>query len=218
MSINWNLLLARYQQARGGYFLGSKYDDCDSRLLIPQEERPHLLIELDVDRAGRASYSALTGRTAVQLNGTYELSIGSRGLVGGGVSGIMGALGKGDFGYPEATRGRVITTTNKDFTKLVLGDLDLRNALIRQEKFSLRVTPSAQGEGWHVAEICANDFAALKSSWVTDTITQSQSISFMSPEDQEVLLAAADRDFQPRMDEFIDFLRAAQRAITTWRM
>ena len=221
MSINWNMLLARYQRARGGYFLGSKYLECDSQLVIPQEDGHPLLIWFDEDPAGRYASRTLRGRTAVRLNSLYELRISTRNMVSGGISGVMGALGKQDFGYPEATRGRTVTTNNKDFTKLVLGDLDLRNALIQREKEHLTVEPSPQGDGWHMVEVSADSFEGLtlnSSRWITETIQQANDISFMSPEDQEVLRAAADRDFLPRMDGFIDFLRAAQRAVTTWRM
>lgn len=221
MSVNWNRLLARYQHARGGYFLGSKYQDCDSQLILPQEDRPPLLISFDEDPAGRYSYRVLKARTAVQLNGSYELNISARGLMSSGISGVMGALGKQDFGYPEATRGRTITTNNKDFTRKVLGDLDLRNALIQRDKEYLKVNPSPQGDGWHIVEVCADSFEGLtreSSRWVTEAIAQTQNISFMNAEDQEVLYSAADRDFLPRMDGFIGFLRAAQRAVTTWRM
>ena len=71
------------------------------------------------------------------------------------------------------------------------------------------------------AKIGAGDFEGLTlttSRWVTEAIAQTQNISFMNAEDQEVLYSAADRDFLPRMDGFIGFLRAAQRAVTTWRM
>ena len=143
MAIDWNLYLARYQATRGGFFFGAEEDSCDSELVLPQEEGAPIIVSLDEDPAGRYSYRSLRARTMVQLNDTYQLVIHNRSLTGGGAKGLLNLVGREtDFGYPEATRGRLITTNNKLFTKLVLGDLDLRNALIAREREYLKVRPA----------------------------------------------------------------------------
>lgn len=221
MLINWNRLLARYQMERGGHFFGGSTNDCDSHLLLPQEERHPLLVWFDTDPSGRYSVRTLKARTMVQLDGKYELYIRSRTVVSKGVAGLMGAVGKQDFGYPEVTRGRFITTNNKPFTKQVLGDLELRNSLQRREKEYLHIEPGPQGDGWHVVEIGADSFEGMtkdSSVWVPEAVRRTESILFMSEEEQEVLWKAASEHFNLQMDEFLTFLRAAQRAVTTWRM
>ena len=50
------------------------------------------------------------------------------------------------------TRGRTITTTDRSFTKLVLRDLELRNALLASPKDGLLILPGPGREGLHLVE------------------------------------------------------------------
>lgn len=215
--VDWNLYLARYQQTHGGSFFGSGEWDCNSQLLLPQEGKQPLLVVFSTDPCGRSSVKTLRARTMVRLNGTYNLRIGPRSLVGGGVSGVASLVGKAmDFGFSE-TKGRVITTDNKPFTKLVLGDLALRNALKAGKSDLLEIRPGPQTDGWHLVEVFPNALEGLVkdfSPWVNDTMAQAT--DFMSPEDREVILRSGSAHFDAQMDALLDFLRAARDAVTRW--
>lgn len=215
--INWNLYLARYQHTRGGTFFGSGEWDCNSQLLLPQEGKEPLLVLFSTDPCGRSTVNTLRARTMVRLNKPYTLHIGPRSLVGGGVSSVASLVGKAmDFGFSE-TRGRVITTDNRAFTKLVLGDLALRNALKAGKNDLLDIRPGPRADGWHLVEVFPNALEGLvkdSSPWVNDAMEQDT--DFMSPEDQEVILQAGSAHFDGQMDALLDFLRAARDAVTMW--
>jgi hypothetical protein len=132
----------------------------------------------------------------------------------------MGAVaGTTDYGYPEVTGNRSISTNNKPFTKQVLGDLDFRNSLLKRKKDSVSVLPTPQGDGWHMVEVWDNNFdggLSGDSLWVSDAIAADT--LFMDPEDKAKIEAAAQAYFDTQMDEFLTLLRAAARAVTAWRM
>ena len=220
MAIDWNLYLARYQTTRGGFFFGAEEDDCDSQLVLPQEEGAPLIVYLDEDPAGRYTTRTLKARTMVQLNGTYQLVLHERSLTGGGAKTLLSLAGREtDFGYPEATRGRLITTNNKPFTKLVLGDLALRNALIAREREYLKVRPAPGNTGWHMIEVGAPQFeGTLKGDYGWANQAMRDELGYMGDEDKEVLRRAGSEHFDAHMDGMLDLLRAGRRAVTTWRL
>ena len=219
---NWNKYLANYQLRHGGHFFGAREDECDSHLVLTEGEPSPILVWVDTDPAGRYSERNLKARTMVRLNKEYNLHIWARSLVGTGVKGVLNLVkGEGDYGYPEATRGRAITTSNEAFTKLVLGDLELRNALIAREKEYLKVRSAPQGDGWHVVEVGYDSFEGTmtgSSPWMDRLITNAQELGYMEPQDRAVIEQAAQDYFDGQMDEFLIFLRAARRAVTTWRL
>ncbi len=214
---DWNLYLARYQQTHGGSFFGSGEWDCNCQLLLPQEGKSPLLVLFSTDPCGRSSVKNLRARTMVRLGKPYNLHIGPRSLVGGGLSGVASLVGKAmDFGFSE-TKGRVITTDNKPFTKLVLGDLALRNALKERKGELLEVRPGPQEDGWHMVEVFPNTLEGLvkdSSPWVNDAMEQST--DFMTPEDREAILRAGSAHFDAQMDALLNFLRTARDAVTMW--
>lgn len=218
--IDWCLYLARYHRTRGGYFFCGDDLESDAQLILLQEEKPPILVCLRDVPAGRGSYVALTARTMVRLEGSYTLKIGPRSLVGAGVSGVAGLLGKGmDFGYPEATRDRAITTNRRAFTKLVLGDLALRNGLTEREKDYLRVYPTPLEDGWHTVEAGPTGLdGGLRgnSPWVSRGMNDDY--SYMSPEDREAVRQAGSQAFDGQLDGLLDLLRAARGAVTAWPM
>lgn len=217
MLVNWNQYLAWYQQARGGYFFGGEDWGCDAQLVLPQEGKHPLLVHVFDANAGRAEVSALRGRTMVKLERDFRLHIRAKGLVGGGVSGVAGLLGRDmDFGYPEALGGRMVTTGDRAFTKLVLGSLELRNCLAERKKEYLRVYPSLLGEGWHTVEAGpANLEGNVKggSPWVSEAM-QECGTGF----DAEEKSRTAYPHFEAQMDGFLALLRAAADALTRWPM
>lgn len=217
MLVNWNQYLALYQQARGGWFFGGEDWGCDAQLVLPREGKHPLLVSVFDANAGRAEVSALRGRTMVKLERDFRLHIRARGLVGGGISGVAGLLGRDmDLGCPEALGGRMVTTSDRAFAKLVLGSLELRNALAGRKKEYLRVYPSLLGEGWHTLEAGpANLEGSVKggSPWVDEAMQES------GPGlDTEEACRAAYPHFEAQMDGFLDLLRAAADALTRWPM
>lgn len=220
MSIDWNLYLSRYQTTHGGFFFGADEEDCDGQLVLPQEGKAPLLVTLDEDPAGRYTTRALKARTTVQLNDSYELIIHNRSLTGKGVKGLMNLAGREtDFGYPEATRGRLIITNNKPFTKLVLGDLELRNALIARTDDYLMVRPSPGRTGWHVVEVGAPRFEGSFTGydgWTNQAMRDE--FTYMDETERESLRQQGSEHFDAQLDGLLELLRAAQRAVTTWNL
>ena len=217
MLVNWNQYLAWYQQARGGYFFGGEDWGCDAQLVLPREGAHPLLVNVFDANAGRGEVCALWGRTMVKLERNYTLHIRAKGLVGGGVSSVAGLLGRDmDFGYPEALGGRMVTTSDRAFSKLVLGSLELRNCLADRKKEYLRVCPSRLGEGWHTVEAGpANLEGTVKggSPWVSEAMQESGT-GF----DGEEKSRAAYPHFEEQMDGFLALIRAAADALTRWLM
>lgn len=221
MGINWNLYFARYQKERGGAYFGSEREWYDCQLVLTEGERAPILVYVDSDPNGKYSTNNIFARTCVQLNGEYSLKIGDTNAVVSGVKGLVGMIGGGnDYGYPEVTRNRAITTNNKPFTKQVLGDLDFRNALLQRKRDYLKIQPTPQGDGWHMVEVGDINFegAINGSPWLGDVIMRAQDTLYMEPEDRAVIERAAQDYFNTQLDEFLNLLRAAARAVTTWRM
>ena len=219
--MEWNLYLARYQKARGGdYFCGDGWGS-DAQLGLPQEGKHPLLVLFYEANAGRSSYAALKGRTLVRLERDYDLHIRAKSLVGSGVSGVAGLVGKEmTFGYPEALKGRIVTTSDSPFTKLVLGDRRLRDSLTQRKKEYLRVFPAPLGEGWHAVEVGVADLQGgvmgRDSSWVSEDMAQGET-AFNETEKQS-LEENGQIWFNAQMDDFLGFLRAARDAVTAWPM
>lgn len=220
MGINWNLYFARYQRSHGGAYFGSDRERNDCQLVLTEQEKAPILAYVDTEPAGRSFNINIVARTNVQLNGEYNLKLGGANAVVGGVKGLAGMLGGGgDYGYPEVTRNRAISTNNKAFTKQVLGDLDFRNALLEQKKVCVTIRPDPLRDGWHMVEVEQVNFAGLmadNSDWVSDAMAIDTSL--MEREERIAVERKAQADFEKRMDEFLNLLRAAARAVTVWRM
>ena len=220
MSYNWNKLFAGYQKTRGGTYFGIRLDTNDCQLVLTDGEKAPILVCVDTERAGKyGTMNNIYARTCVQLNGEYHLKMWEQSAVVGGVKGLMGAVaGTTDYGYPEVTRNRAISTNNKSFTKQVLGDLEFRNALLKRKKDAVTVLPTPQGDGWHMVEVSDTNFdgGLDASDWISDAIAADT--VFMDPEDKEKIEKAAQAHFDTQMDEFLTLLRTAARAVTAWRM
>ena len=215
--VDWNLYLARYQQTHGGSFFGSGHSECDSQFFLPQEGKQPLLVLFSTDPCGRSTVKKLRCRTMVRLDKPYHLHIGPRSLVGGGISGVAGLVGKAmDFGFSE-TKGRVITTDNKPFTKLVLGDLSLRNALKARKDDLLEIRPGPQEDGWHLVEVFPNALEGLvkDSPWTNEAMAQSTDL-IPSDEDKQAILRSGSAHFDGQLDALLEFLRAARDAVSMW--
>lgn len=220
--MNWSLYLARYQKERGGAYFGSDRAQYDCQLVLTEGECAPILVSVDRDPAGKYTACNIFARTCVQLNGEYTLKIGDASAVMGGVKGLVGMVGgRNDYGSPEVTRNRAIATNNKPFTKQVLGDLELRNVLLKRKRDYVAVRPTPQGDGWHMVEVGDINFEGTMlgtSPWVNDVMVRAEDLLYMEPEDKALIEQAAQAHFNTQMDEFLELLRAAARAVTTWRM
>jgi len=219
--INWNAYFAAYQKERGGFYFGSNRMNFDCQLVLTQGEKAPILVWVDLDPAGKYSTKNIFARTSVQLNGEYALRIGDESALVGGVKGIAGLLGGGgDYGFPEVTKKRSISTNNKAFTKQVLSDLDFRNALLERKRDHVLIQPTPQGDGWHTVEVGDIGFEGGLggSPWTEMPVATYNQEALMTPEEKNVVKRAAQEHFNREMDGFLNLLRAAARAVTVWRM
>lgn len=218
MSINWNLYLSRYQQARGGQFFGALEDAYDCHLILTEGEETPLLVWIDTDVADGCSEQNILARAMVKLDGEYDLQIDPRSLVGGGLMSVASLVKGGHLGQQEHTRGRIIVCSNKYLCHHVLEEPGVQKGLTTWKKVYLKVRPAPRGEGWHVVEIADINFEGhpvTGSHWICEAMDQDQ--TRLSQEEQDRLLREGSDHFNAQMDAFLDFLRAACRAVTTWK-
>ena len=218
MSVNWSLYLSHYQKQYGGLYFGDGQQECNAQLIRIEGEKTPLSVCFHVTPNGKYRMNSLRGSTMVRLEKDYHLHIREKTLLGKGVSKAMELAGKGDYGYPEVTSGRFITTDNRDFTKQVFGDLEFRNALLDHPHEYVKVTPGPQEDGWHHIEVGVTslDGSVNGSEWVTEVMTRD--LMFYEKKDRGLVEETAQKHFNTQMDRFLTLLRAAQRAVTAWRI
>ena len=217
MQLTWTTLLAQYGQQHNGLFFGGNDDRFDGQLVLNRGEKSPLLVMLRQVQSGRYASNQLTARTSVRLSGDYTLDIRPKGLTGSGYQTIMALAGQSrDYGCPEATKGRIITASDRPFTKQILSYPELRQALARQTGEQLRVCPDARGEGWHLVEVDRKDFdSGLNDGpWPRDAILNDS--PYHTDADRAVLFRAAQAQFDEAMDNFLDLLTAAGDALAVW--
>ena len=217
MQLTWTTLLAQYGQQHNGLFFGGNDDRFDGQLILNRGEKSPLLVMLRQVQSGRYASNQLTARTSVRLSGDYTLDIRPKGLSGSGYQTIMALAGQSrDYGCPEATKGRIITASDRPFTKQILSYPELRQALARQTGEQLRVCPDARGEGWHLVEVDRKDFdSGLNDGpWPRDAILNDS--PYHTDADRAVLFRAAQAQFDEAMDNFLDLLTAAGDALAVW--
>lgn len=217
MQLTWTTLLAQYGQQHNGLFFGGNDDRFDGQLILNRGEKSPLLVMLRQVQSGRYASNQLTARTSVRLSGDYTLDIRPKGLTGSGYQTIMALAGQSrDYGCPEATKGRIITASDRPFTKQILSYPELRQALARQTGEQLRVCPDARGDGWHLVEVDRKDFdSGLNDGpWPRDAILNDS--PYHTDADRAVLFRAAQAQFDEAMDNFLDLLTAAGDALAVW--
>ena len=217
MQLTWTTLLAQYGQQHNGLFFGGNDDRFDGQLILNRGEKSPLLVLLRQVGSGRYVTNQLTARTSVRLSGDYTLDIRPKGLTGSGYQTIMALAGQSrDYGCPEATKGRIITASDRPFTKQILSYPELRQALARQTGEQLRVCPDARGEGWHLVEVDRKDFdSGLNDGpWPRDAILDDS--PYRTDADRAILFQTAQEQFDEAMDDFLDLLTAAGDALAVW--
>jgi len=216
--MSWNTCLYEYHKKYGGQFLAG--EDDDGLLVLTFKDRP-LAVDLSSVSAGRGgTANYVQARIPVTLAKPYKLTIAAERRLSGGVNAILKAVPglpengilPADFGFPEVTKRRLIRSDDHPFTKLVLGSLDFRNALLACPEDKVEVRPGPGEEGLHLITVttadAVNGFSDGGGEWYLGDPLESQ----------EETARRAEEQFFPRMDRFLDLARAAYSAVTQWAM
>lgn len=217
--MSWNTCLCEYHQKHGGQFLAGEEDD--ALLLLPWKDR-FLVVDLFRDSGQYGPFFHPQARVAVTLGKPYKLTIGEKSALSGGMNTVLKAVPglsertKADFGFPEATKKRLITSDDHPFTKLVLEDLSFRNALLACPEDKVEVRPGPGAEGLHL--VCVSTGASVdspRSGWMLDT-PEDFGDFYRTGEELAQIARRVEEEFFPRMDRFLDLCRAAYGAVTRW--
>ena len=222
--MSWNESLYQYHKARGGQFLAGEADD--GLLILTWKDRP-LAVDLSMVTGGRSgTFSYVRARVPVTLAKPYELTIGAEKALSGGVNTVLkavpGVAGYSvDFGCPEVTKKRLIRTENVPFTKLVLGSLELRNALLACPEDKVEVRSGPGDEGLHLITVttaaAVNSLSNNSGDWYLGSGSEYTEI-YGSEEDKAKESRRVEEEFFPRMDRFLALTRAVYSAVTQWPM
>ncbi len=220
--MSWNECLYRYHKKHGGRLLAGEEDD--GLLMLTWKDRP-LAVDLSVVNGGRGStFFYVRARIPVTLGKPCKLTIGPERRVSGGVNAVLktvpGVAGySADFGYPEVTKNRLIRTENVPFTKLVLGSLEFRNALLACPSEKVEIRPGPGEEGLHLITVTTAHaiYSGDGGGWYLGTRGEYTAI-YGSEEEQAREARRVEEEFFPRMDRFLDLARAAYDAVTQWPM
>ncbi len=220
--MSWNECLYWYHKKYGGRLLAGEEDD--GLLMLTWKDRP-LAVDLSVVNGGRGStFFYVRARIPVTLGKPCKLTIGPERRVSGGVNAVLktvpGVAGySADFGYPEVTKNRLIRTENVPFTKLVLGSLEFRNALLACPSEKVEIRPGPGEEGLHLITVTTAHaiYSGDGGGWYLGTRGEYTAI-YGSEEEQAREARRVEEEFFPRMDRFLDLARAAYDAVTQWPM
>ena len=229
--MSWNEELYFYQKEKGGVFMGSRAADWDGELVLSYRDEP-LIIRTVGESNGRYTTTSIRVRLAIHLERDYELRIRPKSAMSTGLNTVLGVLDRGleklpsgpdlheDYGCPEVTRGRTITTTDRSFTKLVLRDLELRNALLASPKDGLLILPGPGREGLHLVESYSYP-DSMYTDWYSEPMNTGPDWTDTEEEraeKEEKLAELAQDTFFPRLEKVIGLTKAARGAALTWRM
>ena len=224
--MSWNDCLYEYYKKHGGQFLAGEEDD--GLLVLPFKDRP-LVVDLLRESGRYGPYCHVQARIPVTLAKPYKLTIGEEKMLSGGVNAVLKAvpglpdnnLLPKDFGFPEVTKKRLIRSDNYDFTKLVLGSLDFRNALLACPEDRVEVRPGPGEEGLHLITVTTaaaiNGLSDGGGSWFLGSGGDYVAI-YGSAEEKAREARRVEMEFFPRMDRFLDLARASYNAVTQWQM
>lgn len=220
--MSWNECLYRYHKKYGGRLLAGEEDD--GLLMLTFRERP-LVVDIATAGGGQGgTFHYARARIPLTLAKPCKLTIGPERRVSGGVNAVLktvpGVAGySADFGYPEVTKNRLIRTENVPFTKLVLGSLELRNALLACPSEKVEIRPGPGEEGLHLITVTTAHaiYSGDGGGWYLGTRGEYTAI-YGSEEEQAREARRVEEEFFPRMDRFLDLARAAYDAVTQWPM
>ena len=220
--MSWNECLYQYHKKYGGQLLAGGSDD--GLLVFTWRDRP-LAVDLSaVGGARGGTFRYVRARIPVALDKPYSLTIGPKKLLSGGVNAVLRAVPSlpetgllpSDFGFPEITRQRLIRSDNYDFTKLVLGSLDLRSALLACPEDRVKVRPGPGEESLITVSTASPVSGGIfddNGDWSLSDVTDTAGQRVAGSAAQQAELA-----FFPRLDRFLNLARTAYDALTQWRM
>lgn len=133
--MHWNEALYLFHLNRGGTCLGPWEEKWHSQLLLEHKGQP-LVIRGESIPSGRSDNLLARAILPLELEQPYQLTVSTRSPLNRGVNLV---LGREDFGYPEISQTRRIRTDHVPFTRQVLRDLVLRQALERCPGLALSV-------------------------------------------------------------------------------
>lgn len=219
--MSWNECLYLYHQKYGGQFLAGKEDD--GLLVFTWKDRP-LVVDLFRASGQSSTFYHVQARIPVTLAKPYKLTIGAEKASSAGVNAVLKAVPgisgypvlPADFGFPEVTKKRLIRSDNHPFTKLVLGSLDLRNALLACPGDRVEVSAGPGTEGLHLITVTTDaHLDSTAGSWYVGEYYP----SVRATEEERAQTVRETKDkFFTRMDRFLDLTRAAYNAVTQWPM
>ena len=221
--MSWNDCLYRYYKEHIGQYLGGRADD--ALLILTWRGRP-LVVDLLPESGRYGPFYHVQARVAVSLPKPYELTIGAKKLVSGGINTVLKIVPDEaagfvtDLGFPEVTRNRLIRTGNKPFTKLVLGSLDFRNALRSCPEDKVDIRPGPGEDGTHLITVTtepSTSGAGGDGGWYLGPSGDYLSV-YGSEEAKAQEARRVEEEFFPRMDRFLDLARTAYNAVTQWPM
>ena len=220
--MSWNDCLYWYHKKYGGRLLAGEEDD--GLLMLTFRERP-LVVDIATAGGGQGgTFHYARARIPLTLAKPCKLTIGPERRLSGGVNAVLktvpGVAGySADFGYPEVTKNRLIRTENVPFTKLVLGSLELRNALLACPSEKVEIRPGPGEEGLHLITVTTAHaiYSGDGGGWYLGTRGEYTAI-YGSEEEQAREARRVEEEFFPRMDRFLDLARAAYDAVTQWPM
>ena len=112
-----------------------------------------------------------------------------------------------DFGAPELAAQRGLKSDNPQFTRWVIQSQELRQALKKCEKASVRVEPLVPGSSQHM--VCAQ----VSMTEILDT----DDYDFLA-EDEKRRKSYEESGLFERLDALVELLEAARDAVTAWPM
>lgn len=224
--MSWNAQLYFYAQKRDGIYLGrmdgkfglgdEAYMQHDGVAVLEHKGAP-LLIKSWSDMDRYAIRRGVKVQLNCELERPYSCSISRKNALRKGLGIILPGKDK-EFGFPEVTAGRSIKTDDKEFTKMVLRDLELRNLLEKNPDYGLDIapnTPKCVGGGGHcITAWCKIDSGAAATAPEWDIVDMDD--DWGTPEQVRARLDS--EQFAQKLDTLVELAKAAHNAVTTWRM
>lgn len=222
----WNDCLYQYHKSHGGVFLADRDSD-DGMLMLTFRERP-LVVDIATAGGGQGgTFHYARTRIPLTLAKPYKLIVGAERALSVGVNGLLkavpglpeSAILPADFGYPEVTKKRLIRSDHTPFTKLVLGSLEFRNALLACPGEKVEIRPGPGEEGLHLITVTTAHaiYSGDGGGWYLGTRGEYTAI-YGSEEEKVREARRVEEEFFPRLDRFLDLARAAYNAVTQWPM
>ena len=227
--MSWNNRLYVYSQKRGAACFDTGKDAWSGVALLEHKGQP-MLVKCWTVYSRYNSAHKIQVQLHCQLERSYTLKIGPKTGLSKGINVILGQLDKGlerlnkdvdlyrDYGFHEVTAGRSIKTSDQEFTQMVLRDLELRSALLKNPVYGVRIAPNVPkwvgGEEHLITAWCeVNDLdLTTQNGWDLGDVDD----DWGTPEQHLQRLESP--AFAQKLDALVELAKAAHGAALTWRM